>query len=178
MRGLLILASILISGVVFTAFGQPCPECRGPHGPGFKGMGMDGPMPMRHEMMHKRHMVKMMHEGGERATVRGRVVSIEPGSKGARLMVESESRLVPVILGPGWGRPDNERKVEKNDWVEIAGRRMMRGGQPVIMAGEIRIDDDDQVVVLRPERKEKMERVRPERMEKMERKRIQRHKAY
>jgi hypothetical protein len=174
MKRLLILASILLLGIVFTAFAQPqpgccgqrdCkpgPECCGPQGPG--GMGFTegpGPMPMRREMMqeqrmmkmrHRQHMMKMMQEGGTRETVRGRVMSIEPRPMGARLMVESDSRLVPVFLGPGWGNPDDERKVERNDMVEITGKRIMRDGQPVLMAGKIEIDDGDRVITLRPDR--------------------------
>jgi hypothetical protein len=110
---------------------------------------------MRREMMQERRMqrMRMMHEDGTLMTVRGRVVSIEARRGGVCLMVESESRLLPVILGPGWGRPDQERKVERNDMVEITGKRMMRDGQPVIMAEEIKLSDHGQEITLRPMRK-------------------------
>lgn len=126
---------------------------------------MGGPGPMRGEMMHERRMMKMrmMHEDGSLVTVRGRVVGIDPRPGGARLMVESESRLVPVILGPGWGPPEGERKPERGDRVEITGKRMMRDGQPVIMAGEMKLNDDDREITLRPMRKEKMERMKMKR---------------
>lgn len=147
-----IFSVLLVSGIVYVAAAQPCPMCPGPMGPrpgaGFgngpgPGMGF-GP---RREMMRERMM-----EDGERETIRGRVVSIGPTrrSPGVRMMVEADSRVVPVIIRPMLPLDQLSERIERGDRVEVSGMRTERMGKQVLVATELRVDESGEVIRAEP----------------------------
>ena len=158
-RFLVIIAALAASGVLFTADAQPCGACRGPgdcrigsaghRGGHWFGPGMGyGP---RAERRWNRDF-----EIGDRETIRGRVVSIEPiaprgrGPGGIELRVESESRVIPVHVGPGMPLDQLDKKIERNDRVEITGVQVERFGRTVLRAGEIKLEGSNKVITRRP----------------------------
>jgi hypothetical protein len=150
-RVLLILAALAISGVFLIAEAQPCPMCPGPQGPGMKpmrGPGFGPPNGPRRGMMRER----MMHYG-ERATIRGRVVSIESlprGPGGVKLMVESDSRVMPVILGPRMPLDQLSEPIEQGDQIEVKGLRMERMCTHVLVARELYFDETGETICVEP----------------------------
>lgn len=90
-----------------------------------------------------------MFEVENRETLRGRVASMERSPRGMKLMVESDSRITPVILDPRHARAAREQ-IEKNDRVEISGMRVMRSGQSALIAKKISVQEGEEMVTLRP----------------------------
>ena len=162
------MASVLLfSAIVFTAIAEPQPGCcgkgkakieagccksgaacqmgaackMGPEcSPAGMGMGPGGPPPM------------MMMRGAERdlVTLRGRVVSIDRGPQGGmRMMVESDSRITPVVIRPGWFAGDEIEQVKPNDRVEVMGMQVSREGRSMVMPGKITIVNDQKTITLR-----------------------------
>ena len=89
--------------------------------------------------------------GAERnlVTIRGRVASIERGPEGGmRLMVESDSRLMPVLIGPGFGADVSDR-LEPNARVQVTGMQVSRGGHTHVMAGKISFEEDGKMTTMR-----------------------------
>ncbi len=148
-----ILAALLISGIVTIAAAQ-CPMCPNPAcpqpGAGFRngpGPGMGMKMGPRHEMMRGRMM-----ENGERETIRGRVVSITQAERGPalRVMVESDSRVVPVMIGPMMPLDQLSEPLERGDRIEVRGVRVERMGQPALIARMLRLDESGETIHVQP----------------------------
>lgn len=179
MKRLLSLVVLLLSVFVFTAFAHPpARKHMGPRGhAGFQGLGPGaGGMHMGWGMRHPGQHPRMMADrDAERVSMRGRVVSVETSSYGRRsgngvvLKVESESRVVPVHLGPAWKLADLRDQVKMNDRVEVVGKRVMRGGQPVVIAGEIKREGDREMITLRPDNERPMHKMKMKKMKPMRR---------
>ena len=145
-------------------YGTPSPECRmqmdesltgQPTGPEFRMERRQMRREMRHEMRRERmhEMRQELMEEGTKETVRGRVVSVEPlgpQGRGTKLMVESESRVIPVHVGPGMPLGDLSKPIEPNDRVEVSGLRVEHFGEPVLRAGRIQVEGRDDVIQRRP----------------------------
>jgi hypothetical protein len=167
MKRVLMVAVLLFSAFVFTAFAQSPGGCCGKDakkgseckmGPGCKmgagckmgpeckmgsecppmGMGMGGPM------------MGMMGASRDLVTLRGRVVSIEQGPQGGmRVMVESDSRITAVMIRPDWFEGDLQEQLEPQDRVEVTGMLVSRDGHSHLMPGKITIRDDNKMITLR-----------------------------
>jgi len=173
-RLLIFLAAVAASGVLFTADAQPSPACRGPRGCGIgpgqhgawfgPGMGY-GP---RAERRWKRDF-----EVGDKETIRGRVVSVERvhprgrGPGGIKLMVESDSRVIPVHVGPGLPLDQLDKQIEKNDRIEITGVQVERFGDTVLRAGKIKLEGSDKVITRHPPEERRPPMGPPPRMKQM-----------
>lgn len=136
MKRLMIGLTIMVfSGLVTTAFAKP-------------GHGFGGPTTSFGMRYDKRYNPRMF-EVENMETIRGRVASMERSPRGMKLMVESDSRITRVILDPRLARAAREH-IERNDRVEISGRRVMRGGQSALIAKKISVQEDEGMVTLRP----------------------------
>ena len=114
----------------------------GPPVGGRRAMGWEA----RHDIGPRR--LGLMPRDGYMSEIRGRVAGIEHGPRGGViLMIESESRITPVHIGPN---QRIEEQIEKNERVEISGRRVVRGGRPVLIALDLRLEGEDESVALRP----------------------------
>ena len=150
----LLIGLAILSVFAIIAYAQPCPECRGEMPGGFDfGMGFGGP-PLEFGMrFHNPHW----GEVDEVESIRGRVANIERGPRGGmRLMIESDSRLSPVLVGPERASD----KIQKNARVEITGKRISRGGKSVLMAQKIAVEEKTGMVALEPQRDHKREHIR------------------
>ena len=164
-RTLIGLMVVILSGLIVTAMAEPTPGCcgakkadSGPAGgcgtmkggcdpakcpmpmKGEAGPGMDGP-PMGMEMTPGMGMRPgRMFGRGDIETLRGRVASIEQGPQGGMmLMVESDSRITPVFLGPPPRAEEAIKEIARNDRVEITGMRVAHGGKSGLMARDLKV---------------------------------------
>ncbi|MEW6144111.1 MAG: DNA-binding protein [Thermodesulfobacteriota bacterium] len=80
-------------------------------------------------------------------TISGEVVSVDkftpmPGmSSGIRMMMKTDKETLSVHLGPAWYIENQDFKIEPNDKVIVKGSRITFGGQPAIMAAQVRNGD-------------------------------------
>jgi len=78
-----------------------------------------------------------------------RLTPMEGMSYGVHLIVKTETEEIPVHLGPGWFVENQELTFAPQDKVEIKGSRITYGGNPAIIAAEVKRGDD--VLILRDE---------------------------
>jgi hypothetical protein len=149
-RLLVTLAAVGICGLFWLANAQPCPMCPGGPPPGKDFRPMRGPMMgmgPRREMMREQIM-----ENGERETIRGSVVSIHPARRGPgiRIRLESESRMMSVMVPPAMPLDQLEEELERGDRIVVSGARVMRMGEPVLIAMKIHIEESGQTIHIGP----------------------------
>lgn len=88
-------------------------------------------------------------------TINGEVVSLdkitpkECQSYGVHMMLKTDKETISVHLGPGWYIENQETQIQPKDKVEVKGSRITYDGKPVIIAVEIKRQDE--VLVLRDE---------------------------
>jgi hypothetical protein len=181
MKRFLAMAAIFALATVSTAFAKPCPGCPGSQGccmgqgmcqqqMGDKDMDCPQMGPGMHKEMRGMHGMRQgmgpmggrmgMMRNGTPETLRGRVASIEKGPQGGvRLMVESDSRITPVLLGPPERAEQFMKDLEPNDRVEVDGMRVMRAGRSVLIARQVSTDDDEDMMMQPPEKPMQMHRM-------------------
>ena len=88
-------------------------------------------------------------------TINGEVISVNPitPSKGMaggiHMNVKTDKETVSVHLGPSWYIENQDVKLEPKDKVEVKGSKITFGGNPAIIATEVKKGDD--VLKLRDE---------------------------
>jgi hypothetical protein len=81
-------------------------------------------------------------------TISGKVVSVEkitPGKGmfyGIHIKVKTDKETIPIHLGPGWYIENQDITIEPEDKVEVKGSRISFEGKPVIIAAEVKLDDE------------------------------------
>ncbi len=76
-------------------------------------------------------------------TIQGEIVAIDRfergrGRAGVHLTVATGSETLPVHLGPGFYLDQQSVKLAKGDKVEVKGSKVTLGGEPTIIAQEVR----------------------------------------
>ncbi len=138
--GWIILVGALIMPLAVAAQATPGPGAG--NCPGCKGMGGPG----------------MMGGHGARAfdpkavtTIQGEILEVQRIARGrhegVHLTIAMGSEKIPVLLGPDFYVDAQTLKLAKGDQVEVKGARTTLGGQPAIIAQEVR--RGDQVLALR-----------------------------
>lgn len=116
---------------------DPCPNC----GPGARG----GPMHARPRGEGR------MFDPSTVTTVQGAIESLQTRggrrARGVHLTLAAGSEKLQVVVGPTFYLDQQPVKLAQGDTVEVKGSRTTWGGQPVLIAQEIR--KGDQVLTLR-----------------------------
>lgn len=113
----------------------------------------DSSMMMRMGGWHYRSPYGQQYFQGQDVTLKGRVVDISPlvpqprMMRGRQLIVDTGQERVAVHLGPEWYIAQQDIELEKNDTIEVRGRKISTASGTVLMAAEIK--KGDKVWVLR-----------------------------
>jgi hypothetical protein len=85
-----------------------------------------------------------MYDPSRVETVQGTITEIQTinrwnrMSQGAHLLVKTNTETLELHLGPQWYLEQQNFQIQPNDTVEVTGMRIDRGGQPILMVGEIK----------------------------------------
>ncbi len=88
-------------------------------------------------------------------TIRGEVTKVDRitptqgMSGGIHMLVKTDKETVSVHLGPSWYLENQDVKIEPKDTVEVKGSRVTFGGQPALIASEVR--KGNEILTLRDE---------------------------
>lgn len=97
-----------------------------------------------------------MYDPSRVETVQGIVTEIQAGNRGNRmsqgvhLLMKTNTETLELHLGPRWYLEQQNFQIQPNDTVEVTGMRVNRGGQPILMVGEIK--KGNQTLQLRDEK--------------------------
>lgn len=97
-----------------------------------------------------------MYDPSRVETVQGTITEIQAGNRGNRmsqgvhLLMKTNTETLELHLGPRWYLEQQNFQIQPNDTVEVTGMRVNRGGQSILMVGEIK--KGNQTLQLRDEK--------------------------
>ncbi|OIP68920.1 MAG: hypothetical protein AUK43_14530 [Oscillatoriales cyanobacterium CG2_30_40_61] len=117
-------------------------------------MGQNRPM-MGGKSRGKGQYSGSMYDPSRVETVQGTITEIQTinrwnrTSQRAHLLMKTNTETLELHLGPQWYLEQQNFQIQPNDSVEVTGMRIDRGGQPILMVGEIK--KENQTLQLRDE---------------------------